>query len=151
MSPLARFRRLPALERSDLWPAAWRLVWVWLLLGIFGLARSRRWLSARKVSATADQAAVALWSRRATAIRRIGARLPGARCLARALCLCWWMRREGLAAELRMGIRRDEQGRVSGHAWVEYAGTPVDETAEVVARFQPLRWRDNQAAGLIKR
>ena len=151
MSPLSRCRYLPASERSDLLPAACRLVWVWVLLGIFGLNRSRWQLSARNVSATADQAVVALWSRRATAIRRVGARLPGAQCLARALCLCWWMRSRGVTAELRMGIRRDEQGRVSGHAWVEYAGTPVDETAEVVAQFQPLRWRDNQAAGLIKR
>ena len=151
MSVFTKLRRLPAGERTDLVRAFWRLLVVRLLLATVGIKRTQQWLPLDPAVKDDRVADLAAWRRRALAIKRVGARIPGVRCLARSLCLCWWMRREGLAAELRMGIRRDEQGRVSGHAWIEYAGTPVDETAEVVARFQPLRWRDNQAAGLIKR
>ncbi|QKK02952.1 MAG: lasso peptide biosynthesis B2 protein [Pseudomonadota bacterium] len=137
-----RLGQLPGDERADLLPAAWRLVVVWLLLGTVGPTRSRRWLgrSASKPAVSDDE--LACWRRRALGLKRIGARLPGARCLARSLCLWWWMRSAGLDAMLEMGVRRDESGAVTGHAWVSIGGRPVDETAATVARFQPLRWSD---------
>lgn len=143
MSVLARWRRLPAPERADLWPAAWRLITVWVMLGVLGFSRSQRRLAADP-SAAGESSNPAIWQRRARAIRRVGARLPRARCLARALCLWWWMRSAGLDAHLKMGIRRDERGQVAGHAWVEYRGAPIDETPAAVACFKPLRWGDER-------
>ena len=142
MGPLARLQQLPELERKDLPPALWRLLIVRILLATAGIKRTQRWLVAGPPEDGEHKADLATWQRRALAIKRVGARLPGVRCLARALCLCWWMRSSGIAVELRMGVRRDERGRVSGHAWVEHQARPVDETAETVARFQPIKWRE---------
>jgi len=146
-----RFRQLPGDERADLLPATWRLLAVWLLLGTVGLKRSRRWLNRRACQPTASDHELACWRRRALALRRIGARLPGARCLARALCLWWWMRSAGLDAEIVMGVRRDENGTLAGHAWVSFARRPVDETAAGVAAFEPLRWSDWPGRAVIDR
>jgi len=47
-------------------------------------------------------------------------------CLTRSLALVWLLRRQGLAGELRIGVRR-EAGEFLAHAWVEHDGTPLNE------------------------
>jgi len=55
--------------------------------------------------------------------------------------------RTGIAAELKIGVRW-EGVALLGHAWVEVAGRPVNDTAAHCAEFTPLlsadefaRWR----------
>ena len=61
---------------------------------------------------------------------------PGrARCLEQSLVLYAMLRRDGVAARLRLGVRPHP---FEAHAWVEYAGEPVLEDPEKVARFIPL-------------
>ncbi|HEX8715369.1 MAG TPA: lasso peptide biosynthesis B2 protein [Gemmatimonadaceae bacterium] len=66
-------------------------------------------------------------------------------CLRRAVVLAALLRREGLAADVAIGVRRDANGAVAAHAWVRrHDGTPflADEgvqeftelTASAVAR-----------------
>ena len=45
--------------------------------------------------------------------------VPHATCLTQALALQILLTREGAAALLRLGVTKDEQGRVTAHAWVE--------------------------------
>lgn len=47
-------------------------------------------------------------------------------CLPRALALQALLRRNGIQAELRIGVRR-EAGDLQAHAWIEAAGSPVGE------------------------
>ncbi|MEA2563806.1 MAG: hypothetical protein QOH06_5310 [Acidobacteriota bacterium] len=47
-------------------------------------------------------------------------------CLPRALALQALLRRNGIPAELRIGVRR-EAGDLQAHAWIEAAGSPVGE------------------------
>lgn len=58
-------------------------------------------------------------------------------CLPRSLALQALLRRHGIEADLRIGVRR-EGGELQAHAWVEQAGSPVGEPADVELRFQPL-------------
>lgn len=58
-------------------------------------------------------------------------------CLPRSLALQALLRRHGIEADLRIGVRR-EGGELQAHAWVERAGSPVGEPADVELRFQPL-------------
>ena len=60
-----------------------------------------------------------------------------AQCLHRSLVLDWWLRRERLSSNLRIGVLRDGTG-VLGHAWVELAGQVVGDHATTVATFTPL-------------
>ncbi len=47
-------------------------------------------------------------------------------CLDRALTLWWLLRRRGIAADLRIGGRK-ENGRFEAHAWVEVGGVVLDD------------------------
>jgi Transglutaminase-like superfamily len=47
-------------------------------------------------------------------------------CLPRSLTLWWILRRRGVKAELRMGVRRDGE-RIVAHAWVVCHGTAIGE------------------------
>ncbi len=58
-------------------------------------------------------------------------------CLPRSLALKALLDRQGLEADLRIGVRRDV-GNLLAHAWVEQAGAPLGEAEDIGQRFQPL-------------
>lgn len=60
-----------------------------------------------------------------------------ARCLQCSLALHYWLRREGLPSELRIGVRT-AAGTLQAHAWVELDGVPVGDTDGSIAPFTPL-------------
>jgi hypothetical protein len=62
--------------------------------------------------------------------------LGPANCLTRSLYLWWLLRRRGIDSQLRIGVRLNE-GVLDAHAWVEYAGVPVNDRADVSADFAP--------------
>jgi hypothetical protein len=55
-------------------------------------------------------------------------------CLHRSLTLWWCLRRQGIASELRIGVRK-EQGRFEAHAWVEREGVALNDGLDVGLRF----------------
>ena len=59
------------------------------------------------------------------------------RCLQRALVLQWLLGRCGIGTELRIGVRRQEDG-LRAHAWLEHAGQPIGEPQSIETRFAPL-------------
>ncbi|HJU42917.1 MAG TPA: lasso peptide biosynthesis B2 protein [Vicinamibacterales bacterium] len=54
-------------------------------------------------------------------------------CLEQSICLLWMMRRQGVDANLRIGVAPFP---FLAHAWVEHCGRPVNETADSIAMFQ---------------
>lgn len=56
-------------------------------------------------------------------------------CLPRSLVLWAMLRRAGLAAELRIGVQKEAEV-FAAHAWVEYAGLPVNDQS--TGRFVPI-------------
>lgn len=140
MRLVTRLRQLDRQQRRDLWPAAWRLLVVRAMLMLSSIDRTQCRLGGVSAGDSATFEAH-IWQRRALALKRVGAALPGTRCLARALALRWWMRNAGLPAHLRIGVPRDS-ARPSSHAWVECADVPVDEDAQNLARFRVIDWRE---------
>lgn len=47
-------------------------------------------------------------------------------CLAKSLTLWWLLRREGIPADLRIGIRKENE-QFEAHAWVEHDGAALNE------------------------
>lgn len=108
----------------------------WLGLRVLGLQRMQRWLQRGKppvasnlsfeeiarIAALVNMAASQAW-------------MP-ATCLTRSLLLGWMLRRRGVASQLRIGVRIN-QGILDAHAWVEYAGTPVNDRKDVGEQFSP--------------
>ncbi len=58
-------------------------------------------------------------------------------CLRQALVLQWLLARRGIAAELRIGVRR-EADRLMAHAWLEKDGLPLEPRGVGSQRFEPL-------------
>jgi hypothetical protein len=135
-----RWGNLNAIERRALFPALWRLLFVRLALAGLGVARTQRILGRWAPAGTGVLESPDVWKSRAFTVRRVAARIPGARCVARSLVLWWWMRARGLDPQLLMGVRSGERG-VEGHAWIECDGHLLDETAESVASYQGIGWR----------
>jgi hypothetical protein len=55
-------------------------------------------------------------------------------CLARSLTLWRLLARQGIGADLRLGVRQ-EGDRIAAHAWVEYQGAVLNDDAGVHQRF----------------
>lgn len=68
----------------------------------------------------------------ATAARRC---LPPGNCLPQALALCWWLRKNGLDAQIRIGVKTPVQPLLA-HAWVELGGKSLDSTSAAYSTFQ---------------
>jgi hypothetical protein len=61
---------------------------------------------------------------------------PGrALCLEQSLALYYHLRRRGISAELRLGVRHTP---FAAHAWVEYRGEPLHEQRDFINQFVPL-------------
>ena len=61
------------------------------------------------------------------------ARLGGT-CLDRSVALWFTMRQHGLDGDLRIGVARNGD-TLDAHAWVEYGGAVLNDTADVSERF----------------
>jgi hypothetical protein len=57
-------------------------------------------------------------------------------CLPQSLVLWWLVRRQGLAGELRIGVRPGPS-RLEAHAWVEFQGLVLSDSEDVARRFAP--------------
>lgn len=107
-------------------------------LAVFRIRRVRHWLertSSRRavVPCTPERLADAqrLAELAAIAGRR---RVVGASCLRQALLVWWWLRRRGLAPELRIGTLGTGVD-FAAHAWVELDGVPL---AQADLRHRPI-------------
>ena len=93
----------------------------------------RRWSGAARAVPAAEAPRLIRNARRAQ--RRVAnATGLGGMCLARSLALWTLLRRRGIATDLRVGYR-NRDGKVEGHAWLEYQGAPVNEAAAVIQTY----------------
>lgn len=130
MKKLRAFLALAPAERR-----AFLQAWVWICasrarLRIFGLAPT---LQAWHRPARADAA----WPTAAAWIGIASRYCPGSdNCLVRSVALLGLLRNAGVGAELRVGVGQTAPC-LDAHAWVEVDGTPVNDAADVAARFAP--------------
>jgi hypothetical protein len=133
-----RWRRLRANDRREALRAAMLVVLSELGVRLFGLKRTRDWLRPPMVTGSATPESAVL-ARVTEAIERVRCHSPLAgTCLSRSLALEYLLSRRGIRSNLRIGARRSG-GAVSGHAWVEVNGRPVNDTPDVHREFTPLK------------
>ena len=110
------------------------------LLRLLDYPRTLRLLSAghrprpRRVDLPQDSMSYAL--RLGRLARMAGRYVPtNGSCLRQSLLVWWLLRRKGMPAELRIGVRTQEG--FAAHAWVEVDGQPVNDAPDVAERFAP--------------
>jgi Transglutaminase-like superfamily len=136
-SSLRAWRGLSPAERRSTRGALLALPAVRAGLRLFGYRRCHRWMARRPLppALSRDEALVTALRE---AVDRVARRLPGeSSCLHRSLCLWWLLRRRGIATDLRIGVRKQLDGGLEGHAWVERDGCPVNDDANVGERYAP--------------
>lgn len=135
MDSWRRFWRLSRQEKSWFLQAA-----AWLPLTTVGVrwVGLRRWMNLLGRLAPPDSSSQATSPEAAARVVAAAARrsLIPANCLSRSVVLWWFLRRLGLAAELRFGGRK-EGDQLEAHAWVELDNRIFDVSDTNPAGFVP--------------
>jgi len=137
-----RFRDRPPQDRRLILQAAVVLPLTKAGLRVFGF---RRWKAVmEKFSPAVPSTRTSMEFQREAAQRAVravrSAQLHGPanpNCLERSMTLWWMLRRRGVNGELHIGARK-EAGKFEAHAWVEFDGQVLNDSAEVhkhYARF----------------
>ncbi len=80
------------------------------------------------------QAKLVSWAIAAAAVR-----VPWrADCLIRAMAAARWLRREGAVWKLSIGVRREPDGRLGAHAWLESGGVVITGNLPDLNSFRPI-------------
>ena len=139
LDPYRKFRRLSRTEQKLFIRALAVLPLVALSHRLFGFTKTHSFLCHRQpcrngaVKEIATHAASA--ARMIAAAARYGG--MGANCLVRSETLWWMLRRQGIASDLRIGVRKSH-GDFAAHAWVEWQGSVLNDGADVHERFAAL-------------
>jgi len=131
MNSRQRFRRLSPAERRVAIEAAFLLIRVPITLRLRGYAALRD----RIERAAGTRPAGAGAARIAQLLQGVARRLPyQTTCLEQSVALHWMLRRRGIAAELCIGARKQEDA-FEAHAWVECAGDVLNDDPGVRQRY----------------
>jgi hypothetical protein len=133
---------------SRLSPTDWLFLiqsWLWLLILDIGL-RTRPFPDLQTFAARLGKRPVPSPEQTESMIRALKAAVDLARynhlypmtCLRRALALQKLLSEHGIAAELKIGVRK-EAGQLSAHAWLEYQGKPLGEPERITEQYAALR------------
>ncbi|HYL45401.1 MAG TPA: lasso peptide biosynthesis B2 protein [Candidatus Limnocylindrales bacterium] len=142
MNAWRKFNRLSGGERSVALEAAGALLATWLGLRLLGFRHWKNFLArllpAKIASPGRAHSDIAVSARRISQLEMAAAlNIPlRTNCLEQSLVLWWLLERRGIAAELRIGARKDA-GHLEAHAWVELDGQVLNEPAEEHLHFVP--------------
>src|SRR6516165_4443115 len=130
LARLRRFSGLPGAAKMLFLRTALLLPAIRLSLRLRGFRTTQRFLEARvaparpPLSEAAAERDSLMVSRMVAAAARY-CPIPSS-CLERSMALWWLLARRGIAAQLRIGARKDA-GKFEAHAWVERNGTAIGE------------------------
>ena len=136
---VTRFLALPPEDKRLLLRAAVLIPWMAARLRLIGLQRLRAGQT-RVAAASPSRLDPSLVKERASHLALlvgIAARNGPFRgnCLSQSFALLRLLQLEGIAADLRLGIRKEAE--LEAHAWVVYDGRPLNDTPDVATRYAP--------------
>lgn len=138
-----RLRRLLGLswpERRLLAGAFLLVAFVRLGLSVLPFATLRRLLArTRRERRLAEELHAAEVERIEWAVSAAARFVPAATCLTQALATEWLLARIAEPADLRIGVRRAEDGKLMAHAWVVCRGRVVAGRVKGLSRYTVLR------------
>lgn len=136
---LPRLRQLSFAELRLLLVAPAALPAVALALRLWGLGPVQVWTTRRPPRVTppdTPEARIALAERLSWCVQVAAAYGPWpANCLQRSVVLGWFLHRRGLTGDLRIGVRKTDEGPLDFHAWVEHGGRVINDRRDVGTRY----------------
>jgi hypothetical protein len=131
---------MPGAERGIVWRALILLPVVSKSLRLIGFNRTEsflnRWLPPGRSVSQQPPALQLIHAQRIAHLVRAGVRngISAPNCLDESVVLSWLLRRQGIDAELRIGVCK-ENGKFEAHAWVALADVTLNETDVPHERF----------------
>jgi len=101
-----------------------------------GMARTTAWLG--RLRPHLAHAAPTLAPQEVARLVNAAASVMRARCLARSLVLSHLLHNFGIPNEIQLGVSKLSDGNLDAHAWVELDGVPLNDAADISARYAPL-------------
>lgn len=144
-SRIARFRSLPAADRTLFVIALLAIASVRVGLWLTSFRRVRRSLTRIARPTGSPDPTPGEVDRIGWAVRSAARFVPGATCLPQALAAEAILRRRGHPADMRLGVKRGDDG-VEAHAWVESYGRVIVGDGDL-DRFEPLEASDTARPG----
>jgi Transglutaminase-like superfamily len=136
------FRELDGQARVQLCEAFLLPFAIWAGFRVVGVAQTQRalrsWSAGSKPlweEAEGAMRVIACACRAQRTVRRVTG--SGGTCLVRSFTLWAMLRSRGVETDIRVGMRRSD-GKIAGHAWLEYGGHPLNETRAVVDTHEAL-------------
>ena len=127
---LRRFSGLPRPAKALFLRALFLLPILTISLRLSGFKKTRQRLqgalAGRKPIAAGEDPAANISLTTSAVLAAIRYSLFPSTCLERSLALWWLLSRQGIASQLRIGVRTAEQ-KFSAHAWVEFDGMALGE------------------------
>ena len=144
-SRIARFRSLPPSDRNLFLIALLTIASVRVRLRLTSFRRVHRSLARIAPSTGSPDPTPGEADRIGWAVGSAARFVPDATCLPQALAAEAILRRRGHPADLRLGVKRSEDG-VEAHAWVESYGRVIVGDGDL-DRFEPLEASDPARSG----
>ncbi len=110
---LARLWHLPAADKRHFVSVFVTIVFVRLALSGFGYARL-----SKLIPPATDTAPIDTLRKLGRRVPRLARLVPGASCLTQAVAGQILLARDGYRSDMRVGVREDETGRITAHAWL---------------------------------
>ncbi|HQZ21188.1 MAG TPA: lasso peptide biosynthesis B2 protein [Thermoflexales bacterium] len=136
-----QFLRLSWRHKLGLAQAMLAMPVIALLMRVMGYRRAKNLLHRLSAGApqnpSADIANPDVWTTTQLAAFA-GKHTPGRpSCLVRSLALWWMLRGQGIASEIRIGVRPAQAGKtgIDAHAWVELNGQILNDSPATVSQF----------------
>lgn len=147
---LQKWRKLSHTDRSVLLFAWLNIPWTAFSLKLHGFKRVHARLHTNRTHAPTTEAAADLdaalrMARLVDIANRKG--LYEGNCLSRSLTLAQLLQRHGIAFDLKIGVRKNAN-KLEAHAWLECAGVPINDSADVGKRFLPMEGSLSDLRGL---
>lgn len=127
-------------DRALLINAVFLLPIVATSLKTVGLRRTQSWLARNPLATTPPSTEQMRANVRRTAQMVAAAcrRYPlRSDCLPRTIILWSLLRRRGINADVRIGVRCDTQGEFQAHAWLEWNGEVINDAGDVARQYLP--------------
>lgn len=138
---LRKLRSLQRLDGADRRRALRAVVTLWKvsrMLRKVGLQRCRTRLLERLrnvpvASPPNSEDLIVAWD---WAVRLASRNVPvRARCLEQSITLWYLLALDGVASDLRIGVRKSRPDAVEAHAWVEVDGHPINDRADIAQTY----------------
>lgn len=107
----------------------------WVMVRTTTLPRAMRWLDPGLGPGPARAGVLDRHLRVATGLFRDVRRRIGSNCMRRSLVLFRCLRREGFPVAIVFGVKRNGDGGLDGHAWIEIDSRPILEPGEPREEF----------------